>query len=130
MEQLIGAHIAAEMAGDPAGAVAVYTHDVEHDAVGSPLGPLSGRDAAQDFYGQLITDLHVERMDLNRSYYGADFAVTEHQCTGTVTGQMLGIPGAGRRVSFRLLHVWEFRNDLISRENVWLDSAAIAAQLT
>jgi len=28
------------------------------------------------------------------------------------------------------LHVFGFCNDLISRENVWLDSAAIAAQLS
>ena len=35
-----------------------------------------------------------------------------------------------RRVTFRILHVFEFRDDLISRENVWLDGAAIAQQLT
>jgi hypothetical protein len=29
-----------------------------------------------------------------------------------------------------MLHVFEFRDGLISRENVWLDSAAIADQLS
>jgi len=42
----------------------------------------------------------------------------------------MGIPGSGRRVTFRMLHVWDFKNDAISRENVWLDGGAIAAQLT
>jgi hypothetical protein len=31
--------------------------------------------------------------------------------------------------TFRVLHVFEFRDGLISRENVWLDGAAIAAPL-
>ncbi|MDT5074006.1 MAG: hypothetical protein QOH82_3326 [Mycobacterium sp.] len=49
--------------------------------------------------------------------------------TGTVIGSMLGLPGNGRQITFRILHVFEFRDGLISRENVWLDSAAIADQL-
>ena len=50
--------------------------------------------------------------------------------TGIVTGQMLGIPGNGREISFRILHVFEFRDGLISREQVWLDTASIVQQLT
>ena len=61
--------------------------------------------------------------------YGAGFCVTEHQTTGTVPGVFLGVPGNGRRVSFRMLHVWEFRDGAISRENVWFDGGAIVAAL-
>src|SRR5687767_13079279 len=46
MDRLIERHITAEMAGDTAGAVAVYTDDVEHDVVGSPTGPVHGKAAA------------------------------------------------------------------------------------
>jgi predicted ester cyclase len=53
----------------------------------------------------------------------------EHLWTGTVPGEFLGIPGNGKRINFRLLHVWEFRDGRMSRENVWLDGAAISAQL-
>ena len=49
--------------------------------------------------------------------------------TGTVIGEMLGLPGNNRRITFRILHVFEFRDGLISRENVWLDTAAIVGQL-
>jgi hypothetical protein len=31
----------------------------------------------------------------------------------------------GKRVSFRVLHLWEFRNGRIARENVWLDGNAV-----
>jgi predicted ester cyclase len=58
------------------------------------------------------------------------FCVMEHATTGTVPGEFLGVPGNGRRISFRMIHVWEFRDGLISRENVWLDGGGIIAQLT
>jgi len=50
--------------------------------------------------------------------------------TGTVPGAFLGVPGNGRRISFRLLHIFEFRDGLISRENAWLDGGSIVQQLT
>jgi predicted ester cyclase len=50
--------------------------------------------------------------------------------TGTVIGSLPRLPRNGRRISFRILHVFEFRNGLSSRENVWLDSAAIVTQLS
>jgi steroid delta-isomerase-like uncharacterized protein len=131
MDQLIEQHIAAEIAGDSDGAVAMYTDDVIHDDVGEPHGPLHGPQAAKDFYDFLSANFRTERMDVNHAWYGDDFCVMEHRCTGTAVGELLpGIPGNGKRIVFRVLHVWEFRDGRMSRENVWLDSAAIAAQLT
>jgi predicted ester cyclase len=63
-------------------------------------------------------------------YLADDSMVLEQVMTGAVIGSMLGLPGHGRRISFRILHVFEFRDGLISRENVWLDSAAIVSQLS
>ena len=130
MDRLIETHIKAEMDGDSAAAVAVYTEDVVHDVVGAPHGPLQGLAAAQGFYDHLIADIDTERMEPTRRYYGDDFCVMEHQWTGTVPGSFLGVPGNGRHISFRLLHIWEFHDGKISRENVWLDGGAIVAQLT
>src|SRR6476620_3201303 len=50
MDELIERHLAAEAAGDVAGAIAVYTDDVEHDVVGSPTGVAHGVDGARAFY--------------------------------------------------------------------------------
>ena len=130
MDRLIETHIAAEAAGDTAGAVAVYTDDVEHDVVGFPTGPAHGKAAAQRFYDFLVHNIRTETMVATHSYYGDDFCVIEHDTTCTVDGEFLGIPGNGRRITFRLRHVWEFRDGLMSRENVWLDGASIVAQLT
>jgi steroid delta-isomerase-like uncharacterized protein len=130
MDQLIDRHIAAEQAGDAAASVAMYTEDIEHDVVGFPTGPVRGKSAAQGLYEYLVKNLQTETMAPVHSYYGDDFCVMEHAWTGTVPGEFLGVPGNGRRITFRMIHVWEFRDGLISRENVWLDGATIVAQLT
>ncbi len=130
MDRLIEQHLEAEMAGNPAGCVAMYTDDVVHDVVGWPRGPMKGRDGAQSFYEQLVKDIRSEEIEPVRRYYGPDFAVIEHLWTGTVPGTFLGVPGHGKRISFRMLHVWEFRDGRMSRENVWLDGGSIVAHLT
>ena len=56
--------------------------------------------------------------------------ILQPRMTGTVIGSLPRLPGDGRRISFRILHVFELRNVLISRENVLLDSAAIVNQLS
>jgi len=129
MKELIERHIQAEAAGDSSGAVSMYTEDVEHDVVGWPTGPVQGPAAAKDFYDQLIAMLRVERMEPTRELFADDFCVVEHDCTAVINGDFMGIPGNGRRVSFRMIHVWEFKDDAMSRENVWMDGGSIAAQL-
>jgi len=130
MEALVEAHLRAEGSGDPDGAVANYTEDVEHDVVGFPGSPLRGIPAALEFYRQLVKEIRTDREERLHTYYADNAVVIENLMTATVTGQFLGIPGTGRQVRFRILHVFEFKDGRISRENVWLDGAAVAAQLT
>jgi steroid delta-isomerase-like uncharacterized protein len=130
MDDLIDRHLAAEIAGDTAASVAMYTDDVVHDVVGFPTGPVEGKAAALGFYNYLTANFHTETLEQVRRFHAEDACIVEHVTTGTVPGDLLGVPGGGRRVSFRQLHVWEFRDGLISRENVWIDAGAIIAQLT
>lgn len=130
MTALIEQHLEREAAGDAPGAVAVYTADVEHDVVGSPMGVLTGPAAAQEFYEHLISDLKIDRMDKVREWLGENFTVVEHLVDAAVPGAFLGIEGRGRSVHFRMLHVFDFRDGKISRENVWLDGGSIAHQLS
>jgi len=130
MDRLIDQHLAAELAADATAAVAVYTDDVEHDVVGWPTGPVSGPAAAKNFYDQLIATFVNEEMAPTRTVYGEDHCVVEHRTRGRFPHGFLGAPASDRQVEFRMLHVFEFRGDAISRENVWLDAGAIVAQLT
>ncbi len=73
-------------------------------------------------------NFRTEHEEPTHEYWTEDVLVMEQLMTGTVIGEMLGLPGNGRQITFPILHVFEFRNDLISRE-IWIDSAAIIAQL-
>jgi predicted ester cyclase len=78
----------------------------------------------------LTANITTEQMGITSARYGDDHCVMEHEWTGTVPGECLGIAGNDRRISFRMLHVWDFKQGRISREQVWLDGNAIVAQLT
>jgi steroid delta-isomerase-like uncharacterized protein len=130
MQAIVNAHLKAEGLGDIDGTVAVYTDDVEHDAVGIPGNPRHGRAEAREFYEHLTANLRAEKEEVLHRYVTGDAMVLEQLMTATIIGSMLGLPGNGRRISFRILHVFEFRSGLISRENVWLDAASIVAQLS
>ena len=130
MIALVEGHLKAEGAGDIDGAVAVYADDIEHDAVGFPGSPRTGKAAAREFYAFLTANFRTEDEQPLHRYFSDDSMVLEQSMTGTVIGEMLGIPGNNRRVSFRILHVFDFGDGLIRREQVWIDSAAIVAQLT
>jgi steroid delta-isomerase-like uncharacterized protein len=130
MDAVFARHCAAENAKDVEAIIETLTEDVEHDMVGDPLGVLTDRAAIAKRYQDLFDVLTSESMTSLRRYHGADFFVDESLCTGTVGGDFMGVPGDGRTISFRVLHVCEFRDGRMSRENVWLDSAAIIQQLT
>jgi len=130
MVELVSRHIRAEGAGDVDTAISVYTDDVEHDVVGYPGSPHHGKNGARKFYDELTANFRTEGEEVLRRYFAGDTMILEQIMTGAVIGSLLGLPGHGRRISFRILHVFEFRDGLISRENVWLDSAAIVAQLS
>lgn len=129
-QALVDSHMTAENQGDIDGAVAVYTDDVEHDVVGFPNSPTRGKDGARDFYAYLTANFRTESWNVLRQYLADDAMVLEQLMTGTVTGSLLGLAGNGRRISFRMLHIFEFREGLISRENIWLDTAAVVDQLS
>jgi steroid delta-isomerase-like uncharacterized protein len=130
MQSLVERHMDAEGRGDVDGAVAVYTDDIDHDVVGYPHSPTRGIAGARDFYNYLTANFRGESEEVLHQYVAGEAMILEQIMTGTVIGEMLGLPGHGRRISFRMLHVFEFRDGAISRENIWLDSAAIVGQLS
>lgn len=129
-DRMIDRHFRFEAEDDIDGVLSTMVDDVEHDVVGYPDGPRRGKTAARGFYDALFADLSGEKVTTLRRYYGADFVVDESLWEGTAPGAPFGIPGHGRKLSFRLLHVFDMAPDgQIKRENVWLDFAAIQQQL-
>jgi predicted ester cyclase len=129
-DRMIDCHFRFEVEDDVNGVLSTMVDNVEHDLVGSPMGPLHGQQAARGFYDALFADLSGEKVTTLRRYYGTDFVVDESLWEGTAPGSPFGIPGNGRRIAFRLLHNYDMAPDgKIKRENVWLDMASILQQL-
>ena len=130
MDAKLDEHFGFEAADDVDGVLATLTDDVEHDIVGWPTGPVQGRDRVRPFYETLFADLADGRVESRRRLYGDAFMVDDSLWRGRATGRPFGIEGHGRPLEFRLLHVLEFsESGEISRENVWIDLAAIQHQL-
>ena len=130
MDQKLDEHFGYEARDDVDGVVGTLDEDVEHDVVGWPAGPSRGRDQARTFYEATFPDLANGKVRSLRRLYGDNFMVDDSIWSGVARGNPFGFEGRGRPLEFRLLHVLEFtdRGD-ISRENVWLDIAAIQQQL-
>ena len=129
MDRIIDEHFGYEARDDVDGVVSTLTADVEHDVVGSPGSQVRGRELARGYYQTLFREMKGESVKPVRRLYGENFMIDETIWTGRTPGRTFGVPGDEGRVSFRILHVLEFREGKISRENVWVDTAAILKQL-
>lgn len=129
MDKVLDDHYRYEANDDVDGVLSTLTDDVVHDVVGLPGGPFHGRDGARAVYQRLFADLAGEHVEPRWRLYGPNFLVDEVIWHGRAVGHPFGFDGQNRPFQHRLLHVLEFRDGLISRENVWLDFAAIVDQL-
>lgn len=131
MDSIIDTHFNFEARDDTEGVLATLAPDATHDIVGWPSGPTYGRENARPFYDTLFADLTEGKVTCVKRLYGDNFLVDESVWEGKAPGRPFGIPGEGRPLRFRLLHVLEFTRDgHIQRENVWVDLAAIIQQLS
>lgn len=128
VDALVDDHFAAEIDGDLERLLATFADDVEHDVVGSPAVS-AGRAQVAEFYRGLLTDLRLDEIRSVRRYHGEGFVVDEALVTAGAIGSPFGVPGLGRTIQFRLLHVFEIGEGKITRENAWIDTASVLAQL-
>jgi ketosteroid isomerase-like protein len=131
MDRIVDEHFVYEATDDVEGVLGTLTDDVQHHVVGSPWGPLSGKAAVRPLYEAIFADLKGEGVEPVARWYGDDFVVDETMWTGRIEdGRVFGLDGKSGQVTFRLLHVFELRDGLISRENVWSDVVDIARQIS
>lgn len=130
VDQLVNTHFMFEATDNVEGVVASLAPEVEHHVVPSPYGILKDKGPIREFYATMFHDLKGEGVTPVRRLYGDGFAVDEAIWNGQIQdGRLFGCAGKSGPVSFRLLHIFEFAGDKISRENVWCDLSAIQQQL-
>lgn len=130
VDHLVQAHFMFEATDDVEGVLASLAPGAEHHVIPSPYGIVHDARQIREFYATLFADLRGERVTPVRRLHGDGFVVDEAIWNGQVEdGRLFGCAGNKGPVSFRLLHVFEFIGDKISRENVWCDLSAIQQQL-
>ena len=126
---VIDRHFLAENAHDIAATLATYTDDVIWDDVGHPACPVRGKDATALMYEGILAAIPDLRLETITRFAAGDHVVDESLVTGHVEGSFLGTAGAGAPISFRMLHVFDLRDGLISREQAWFDTAGVLRQI-
>jgi predicted ester cyclase len=130
VDHLVNTHFMFEATDDVEGVIASLAPEAEHHVIPSPFGIVHETGRIREFYTAMFKDIKGESVTPVRRLYGDGFAVDEAIWHGQIAdGGLFGCPGKSGAVSFRLLHVFEFAGEKISRENVWCDLSAIQQQL-
>ena len=129
MDRLIDVHFVYEARCDVEGMMSTFTDDAEVDVVGLPA-PLRGQDAIRDYCVELFDAITTEDVRRIRRHYSDDLMVDDVMWTGQFAdGWLFGAKGRSGRVSFRMLHVFEFGDGRIRRATIWFDALAAREQL-
>lgn len=130
IDRVIDEHFMFEATDNLEGVMGSLAPEIEHQVIPSPVGVLHDRAAIRAFYEMLFGDIKGQDVTPLRRLYGEDFVVDEVIWNGQIVdGRPFLCEGKSGPVSFRLLHVFEFCDGKISREQVWCDLAAIQQQL-
>ena len=130
MDRAVNEHFGYEAADDLDGVMASLADDVEHEIVPSPVGAQTDKAGIRAYYATLFKALKGDGVTPIKRYYGEDFLIDETLWNGeSFDGGPFLCDGRSGKASFRLLHIFEFRDGKISREQAWCDLAAIQRQL-
>jgi ketosteroid isomerase-like protein len=130
MDRAIEEHFGYEAADDLDGVMGSLAPRVEHEVVPSPFGQIHDKDEIRAYYTMLFESVKGESVKPLKRYYGDGFMIDETLWNGEIVdGRPFLCDGKSGKVSFRLLHVFEFADGKICREQVWCDLAAIQQQL-
>ena len=130
MDQAVNDHFGFEAADDLDGVMASLADEIEHEIVPSPVGVQHDKSLVRSYYARLFDAVKGESVTPIRRYYGDDFVVDETLWHGAIAdGSVFLCDGRSGQVDFRLLHIFEFKDGRIAREQAWCDLAAIQRQL-
>jgi ketosteroid isomerase-like protein len=129
LDLLVDTYLHAFRAADVETALSTLAEDVELDLVGSTPSSIRGKEAVRaNHLEEFANTMHERDLPLRR-LYGPGFVADELVWEGRVTGRVGPLIGNGRRVSRRVLRIFEVRGGLITRQSVYTDFAALARQL-
>jgi steroid delta-isomerase-like uncharacterized protein len=124
-EAIVKEHADAENQQDVEATIATF-HRPRYEVNGIPS---DGEEAVRELLQGLMTgfpDLHVE---IGRMRHADDAVFGESLITGTHNGEWAGIPPTGRRVEIPVAAIFEFDEDRLLCEKVYMDFATVLTQI-
>ena len=124
-EAIVNQHAEAENRHDVEATIATF-HQPRYEVNGEPS---DGEDAVRELlqgFMQGLPDLHIE---MGKMRHADDAVFGEGLITGTHDGEWAGIPPTGRRVEVPVLAIFEFDEDRLLCEKVYMDFAAMLTQI-
>ncbi len=117
---VVEAHFHSEATDEIEKALELYTDDVVWESPARKL-ELHGKEEAADNYRRMFASFKVEQFRCLQRFATVDRVVDDSIATVTLVGDgVVNAPVAvGSKVEIRLLHVFEMRDGLISRELVF-----------
>jgi steroid delta-isomerase-like uncharacterized protein len=107
-------------------ATIVTFHHPRYEVNGEPSdGEVAVRELLQGLMAG-FPDLHAE---IGKMRHADDAVIIEGLITGTHDGEWAGIPPTGRRVEVPVVGIFEFDEDRLVCEKVYMDFAAVLTQI-
>ena len=124
-EAIVNQHAEAENRHDIEATIATFHHP-RYEMNGDPSdGDAAVRELLQGMMNGL-PDLHAE---IGKMRHADDAVIIEGLITGTHDGEWAGIPPTGRRVEVPAAAIFEFDEDRLLCEKVYMDFAAVLTQI-
>ena len=124
-EEIVKRHAHAENRHDVEATIATF-HRPRYEVNGIPS---DGEQAVRELLHGLMSgfpDLHVE---IGEMRHADDAVFGETLITGTHDGEWAGLPPTGRRIEVRVVGIFEFDEDRLLCEKVYMDFAAVLTQI-
>jgi steroid delta-isomerase-like uncharacterized protein len=124
-EAIVNQHAEVENRHDVEATIATFHHP-RYEVNGDPS---DGEEAVRELLQGLMNgfpDLHA---DIGKMRHADDAIFIEGRITGTHDGEWAGIPPTGRRVEVPVAAIFEFDEDRLICEKVYLDMAAALTQI-
>ena len=124
-EAIVNAHADAENRHDVEATITTFHHP-RYEVNGVPS---DGTDAVRELLQGLMNGLPDLHADIDKMRHADDAVFFETLITGTHDGEWAGIPPTGRRVEVPVAAIFEFDEDRLLCEKVYMDFAAVLTQI-
>lgn len=129
LDALVDSHLHALRDGDLEAVMSTTTDDVVYELIGGALRTVRGREGVRAHHLQEFANTIHERDIPLRRLYGDGFVVDELIWEGRITGRVGPLAGNGRRVTHRILRIFEVRDGRVAHQSVYSDFASVSRQL-